>query len=289
MISLKQFASLEFPLTLRLLGLLLLGLLGLWVMLPWGDRAVGIPDLRKRKAWLGLLLFLPLGILWMVSFYKPLYAPGRYDLVSFPAYPLLLGLALCKTQRVARAGPIVAPIVALLLLLPIGSKLFGYYHAPSPGDAQATARLLHARMPEGDVVVFTGLRGNRFLYYLSRLGYRWEAGECRNAQTGRRFGCRMYPRETEQTPGVLDARRILASPEAVRADVQDFLRALPAQGGALWVVFLSGSLSQGRLVLPESDSRLVGELQRLGLEFSPVELSLGIFRFRRPLTAPSTP
>jgi hypothetical protein len=282
LIFLKQFTTMEFPLGLRLLGLLVLGLLGLWVTVPWGDQNVGVPDLGKRKAWLGLLLFLPLGLLWLGSAYKPVYVVGRYDLVAFPAYPLLLGLALSKVQRVKTVGPVVAPIVALLLLLPIGSKLFRYYQAPSAGDAEATAQVLHAGVPDGDVVVFTGLRGLPVLYYLGRLGYRWDAGECREARAGRRFGCRMYPRETEQMPGVLDARRVLASPDAVRADVQDFVGALPPRGSAVWVAFASSAFSQGRLVLPEPDVVLARELLQLGLKFSPVEVPLSIFRFRRP-------
>jgi 4-amino-4-deoxy-L-arabinose transferase-like glycosyltransferase len=280
LIFFKQFSTLEFPLGLCLLGLLGLALLGLWVAVPRGDQRIGVPDLGKRKAWLGLLLFLPLGMLWLVSFsLKPLYAVGRYDLVAFPAYPLLLGLALTKAQRVKRVGPIVAPIAALLLLLPIGSKLVRYYQAPPSNlgwDPRATAQVLHAEVADGDVVVFTGLRGFPVLYYLSRLGYRWDAGECRNVLAGRRFGCRMYP------PRQPDARRILASPDALRADVQDFLRKLPPQGSAVWVISEFNTFPQGTPHLSEPDLLLVRQLQGSGLEFSPVEMSLGIFRFHQP-------
>ena len=285
LIFLKQFTSMDFPLGLRLLGLLMLGLLGLWVAVPWGDQNLGVPGLRERKAWLGLLLFLPLGTLWLLSLFKPFYAVGRYDLVGFAGYPLLLGLALGKAQRVKTLGTVLAPIMALLLLLPIGSKLFRYYQAPPfdlGPDARATAQVLDAGVANGGIVVFTHQRGLPVLYYLGRLGYRWDAGECRDPRSGRRFGCRLYPRETEQMPGVLDTRRVLASPDAVRADVEDFVRALPPQEGAAWVVFGFGSFSRDRLILSEPDVLLVRELQRLGMELSPVNLPLGIFQFRRP-------
>ncbi len=282
MIFLKQFTRMEFPAFLRILGLVVLVLLALWVAVPWGDRDVGIPGLGKRKTWLGLALVIPLGLLWLISFsYRPLYAPGRYDLVAFPAYTLILGLALAKAQRVRSAGPVVAVLFAMLLLLPIGTKLFRYYHAPPDGDAEATAKVLHAGVADGDVVVFTGLRGTRVLYYLSRLGYEWDSRECRDARAARRFGCRMYPRETEQMPGVLDARRVLASPDAVRSDVQDYLRVLPPQGGAVWVVLQSGGYSQGRVFLPNVDALLFRELHRLGLTSLPVQGASGIFWFGR--------
>ena len=292
LIFLKQFTTLEFPLGLRLLGLLVLGLLGLWVAVPWGDQQVGVPDLGKRKAWLGLLLFLPLGTLWLGSFYKPLYAAGRYDLVAFPAYPLLLGLALRKAQRVKRVGPVVAPIVALLLLLPIGSKLFWYYQAPPVDlgldasanlglDAPATAQVLHAGVADGDVVVFTGLRGLPVLYYLSRLGDRWVAGECREEGTGRRFGCRMYPREVERLPGVFDPGWLRMSADAARVDVQDFMRMLRTQNGSLWVVFGLGKFLRGRFELPTVDFLLVQELRRLGMKELPIQGAPRILHFGR--------
>ncbi len=281
-IRMKQFSEVALPTSFRLLGVAVLAVLLLWIAIPMGDRRLEVPWLTKRKAWLASLLLAPLGVLWLVSFYRPLYVIGRYDLVAYPSYPLLLGLALAKLQRVKRIGPILAPIMTLLLLLPVGSKLFRYYEAPSTSDAEATAQVLHGSAADGDVVVFTGLRGLRVLYYLDRLGYRWEAGYCRHAETGRRFGCRMYPRETERRPAaVVDTTRVLTSPEAVHADVQDFLKALPPHGGSVLVVFESGSSSQGRLTLPKPDALLLGELQRLDLELSPVKVPLGIFRFRR--------
>jgi hypothetical protein len=86
----------------------------------------------------------------------------------------------------------------------------------------------------------------------------------------------MYP------PRQPDARRILASPDALRADVQDFLRKLPPQGSAVWVISEFNTFPQGTPHLSEPDLLLVRQLQGSGLEFSPVEMSLGIFRFHQP-------
>ncbi len=281
-IRLKQFTTLEFPGWLRLLGLVVLILLGIWVALPWGDRHFRVPCLERRKVWLGVLLLFPLGALWAVSLYKPLYLVGRYDMVAFPTYPILLGLALSKLHRVQTVGSVLAALAAGLLLVPIGVKLFLYYQAPSEGDARVTARVLHEGVADGDVVIVTGLRGLPVLYYLHRLGYRWEGRYCRDEISGRRFACRMYPRETERRPAAIDANRELLSADAVRDHVQDYLKALRPEGGDVWVAFEWSSIAGRQLALPETDLLLAKELVRLGLNASPLQGSQRVFRFRRP-------
>ncbi len=284
LIFLKQFTAMEFPVTLRFLGLSVLVLLGLWVAVPWGDRNVGVPDLGKRKAWLGSFLVVPIGMLWVVSICcKPVYASGRYDLVAFPAYLLLLGLALAKVQRAKVAGPVLAPLVAVLFLIPVGTKLILYYQAPAQGGDAAleTAEVLSASVRDGDVVVFTGYRGLPVLYHLSRLGYRWEERSCYNAAASRRFGCRMYPRESEQMPGVYDPTRLLTSADAVREEVGEFMRKLRSPGGELWVAFGGGTFSPEGISVSAEDTLLVTELERMGLKGLLVEGAPGILRFRR--------
>ena len=281
-IKLKQFTELVFPSTLRLLGLTLLLLLGLWVAVPWGDGRLGLAGLRQRKAWLALLLAFPLGVLWLVSFYRAAYVVGRHDLIAFPAYSLLLGLALCKLQRVHKAGPLMAAIVALLLAIPIGTKLSRYYGSPSKGEGRLTAEVLHAGVEDDDVVVFTGLRGFPILYYLGRLGYRWEDGYCQDPAVGRRLTCRMYPREWEQKLRGMALNRTVSLEERAREDVQEFLRALPPHRGTVWVVFDSGVLyPDGRILLPEVDALLVKEFRQAGLRALPIPGPFVMLRFRR--------
>jgi len=266
----------------RLLGLTLLLLLGLWVAVPWGDGRLGLAGLRQRKAWLALLLAFPLGVLWLVSFYRAAYVVGRHDLIAFPAYSLLLGLALCKLQRVHKAGPLLAAIVALLLAIPIGTKLSRYYGSPSKGEGRLTAEVLHAGVEDEDVVVFTGSRGFLILYYLGRLGYRWEDGYCQDPAVGWRLTCRMYPRESEQKlRGVAPARTASLGGPA-REDVQEFLRALPPHRGTVWVVFDTGILyPDGRIQLPEVDALLVEEFRQAGLRALLIPGPFVMLRFRR--------
>src|SRR5262249_48950846 len=115
------FDEVQFPAVLRWLGLGLLLLLGLWVALPWKDQAMRIPHLRQHKGWLLTQLGLPLVILWLVSFVKPLYLAGRYDLIVFPAFILLIGLSFSKLQTIGPGGQVVAGLVAVAYVLVAGT------------------------------------------------------------------------------------------------------------------------------------------------------------------------
>ena len=282
---LKQFTYLQFPHFLRILGLALLLPLGIWVLLPWGDNQLGVLRLGTRKAWLAIHLFFPLAALWLVSFITPIYVVGRYDIIAFPAYALLMGLAFAKLQRVRRIGPILAAVVALGLLIPIGTKLVLYYRtAPERNQARRIASALHRLVANGDTVVFTDLSGLPALYYLSRLGYRWEDRSCLNELAGRRFSCQLYPRESEQpyfAPAAYNPNPTLQSEHAAREDVANYLAAASGSESSLWVVFGDYRLSEGRHFMTEEDVKLTRELLRVGLKATPNIGSFGVFRFRR--------
>ena len=266
------------PAALRLIGISVLAFVGVSLAVPWGDVRVAAARLRERKAALWLMLLVPLLVLWSVSFLKPLYVVGRYDLVAFPACPLLLGLAFGKIEAVA--GRRLAWLLALALLVPVGAQLAAQYRTGGYHFYRATAQALDARVESGDLVVFTQLGGLPVLYQLHHLGYRWREGQCQNEAAGRRFGCRMFPRETEQTPAVYDPIRVKHSPQAVREDTGDFLRGL-APTGNVHVVFGKFRAGGGRLTIPPIDSRFVAELRRRGWGLASAEPDLGIARYRK--------
>ena len=283
--DLKQFTYLQFPRFPRILGLALLLPLGIWVLVPWGESRLGVPWLAKRKAWLAICLFFPLVTLWLVSFVKPIYLAGRYDIIAFPAYALLMGLAFAKLQRVRRIGPILAAVFALGLLIPIGTKLVLYYRiAPERNLARRIASALHRLVANGDTVVFTELSGLPILYQLNRLGYRWEDRSCLNDTAGRRFSCRLYPLESEQphlAPAAYHPNPTLQSEHAAREDVANYLAASSGRESGLWVVFGRYWLSEGRHFMTEEDATLVRELLRVGFKPARNIGSFGVFQFRR--------
>ena len=228
------------------------------------------------------MLLLPLVALSLISSVRPIYVVGRYDMVVFPAYALLIGLGLAKLHCVKRTGPLLVSTLAVILFIPIGTKLMLYYHAPAQHRAQQTAVALHTSVRNGDVVVFTGLRGMAVLYYLSREGYQWREGHCENPSAGRWFACRMFPLETEQAPSIYDTRRVTASLDAVNDDLNVFMKGLQGPDNKLWVVFHEVKYSQFRLLeVPEPDVFLVGQLAHRGLRPLPLwnNEAPGIFKF----------
>ena len=285
-LALKQFVM-DFPSALRLTGLTTAILLGLWVTVPWADVSLGMPRLGRRKAALCALLLGPLMLLWVASLWKPIYVAGRYDLVAFPVFPLVLGLAFAKLQSASAHRNWIVVAAALGLLVPVGVKLALYYDPPKRDahpTAVATAAALQAHAANGDVVIFTDLRGLPVLYQLSRLGYRWHDGSCQ--ADARRFACRMFPVETEATPAIYNPQRVLNDPRAAHEDAAEILSAL-APGGTVHVVFGNYAVAQSRLAVAQVESLLVAELERAGFRAIAADTALGMIHYRGAATGTS--
>jgi len=262
LIPLKQYTDLAFPYLVRLLGLAALLGLGLWVAGPWNEQALSIPYLKRKKVCVGLLVFSPLLLLWIVSFYKPVYIAGRYDFVAFPAFPLLLGLAMAKLQIAMRAVRVLSLLVSFAVLIPLGAKLVLYYEASSPRATQRIAEQIDALVANTDAVLFSNFRELPVIYYLHRLGYRWEEGYCQKETAHRRFACVELPRR-------------IAS-----ANLQGILSKLNPSETTLWVVYGHFEGSTGQIVISRGDNLLFAELQRAGLIRSHFHGQPGILEFR---------
>ena len=261
-LGLKQFHELYFPTSLRLMGLATLAGLALWVAAPWGEKALAIPWLQMRKLWLAMWLFIPLIVLWVASAHRPMYVVGRYDLIAFPAFSLVLGLALTKIQTGVKAGRVLGPLVAAFLFIPIGTKLFLYYETPAQRPAQAIATSVDTLVEEGEVVIFHGFASLPVIYALHRLGYQWEEeflgfpprqGYCRKETARRRFSCQAFP------------------PWKARSDFLDVLSQLRLPGKALWMVYGFYTGSRGRPIIHGAEGRMFNEIRRLG--FAPRSFS----------------
>jgi mannosyltransferase len=278
-INVKRFGALLMPEWLRLGGLAALALLGIWVAIPGMETQLAVPWLKKRKVWLWTLLFFPLGTLWVISFYQPVYAVGRYEIIAFPAYALLLGLALAKVQRVPKAGPLLTFIVAFYFFLPIGVKLGLYYNAPSRQLARPTAAAIDRLVKDGDVVVLTSLRANTTIYYLTRLGFQWKEGLCQNESAGRHFSCRVYSTQAAPVTPADPSIRMRAG-DVSREALQEVIRDLRPHENTLWVVLYPRVSDKGRLEFPPADSFLIEEIMRLGLKPVAVRHAPGLVYFR---------
>jgi 4-amino-4-deoxy-L-arabinose transferase-like glycosyltransferase len=269
-IPLKQYTHLEYSESLRFIGLTGLVGMAIWLAAPWREHNWGIPQLPMRKLWLGVQLLFPLFVLWFVSFYKPIYVSGRYDFVAFPAFPLLLGLAFAKVQMGTQYARILAPLTGMILVVPIGTKLFMYYKADSPRPNEEIARTIDAYASEGDVVIFSGLRRNSVIYYLHHFGFRWENDHCVSEAAGRNIFCPLFPQGAALYVTVNDAR----------GNVRDMVNGLTSKN-ALWVICGYSNVRTGKVQLESSEKRLLGELEQAGFIRSGAPWQPGILKFHQ--------
>jgi len=283
-ITLKQFDTLAYPFALRLLGICALLLVGLWVAGPWGNGGLALPLAGRRAAMLWALLLFPLMVLWTISWAKPMYVAGRYDQLALPAFPLLLGLGLGKLQAVRRFGPALAALAALGLLIPVATKLFLFYRQPAVNKEQSrlTAETLVKRVADGDLVVFTDLRGYPVAYQLHRLGYRVRDGSCESESSAKRFACQMFPRELGPLPTESDVDRVANAPDVIRADLQAYLPALGPSGHTAYIVLGAYSLAGGVFSVPRDDALLLQQMKQLGFRPVSVDTALGMVAYRKP-------
>jgi len=254
----KQFRNLDFPFWARLLGLIILSGLFVYAMLPWGDERLGISRLVRRKVCVLALLLFPLGALWVASrLVTPMYIVGRYDIIAFPAYSLLVGLSLAKIHKVPRRGVWLVGALVLLLSASIFTKLYLYYQAPAPSAGLHNARILDRVLRNGDVVVFTDPAVHVYLYYLARLGYTWHSGECRKQGADRWFYCRFFPPAAEATLHGISGTRL--SVQDTRAELEKILASIRTDAATVWII-------SGPTRTEEADAILFGQLTRLGFE-----------------------
>jgi hypothetical protein len=162
--------------------------------------------------------------------------------------------------------------VVVLLSISIATKLVLYYQPPASAPTRYNTRILDNVLKNGDVAVFTDPAVHAYLYYLSRLGYSWRAGECRNNVAGRWFYCRFFPMEAEPTLHGIGRRAL--SVQETRVELQKILASQRDDTVTVWII-------SGPTRTDEADAILFGQMMRLG--FEPVqEMSQPpFFPFRR--------
>ena len=136
-------------------------------------------------------LMIPLLIPYFFSFYQPLYVPGRYDLIVFGPFCLLLGFCFSKMPRKIFIGSLT------LFLLLSSVNLYGFYFKRSPRhENQAMAFFLKENAHPNDLIIFTGLTRLPIQYYLGKVFDQ--------------FQIEHHPADAEKTIGYYDYPKYLA-------------------------------------------------------------------------------
>jgi 4-amino-4-deoxy-L-arabinose transferase-like glycosyltransferase len=269
-ITLKQFDTLGYPQALRWLALAAAATLAAGLLLS-GREGSGA---GRRVAALAVALLTPLCALLAISVVKPIYLVGRYDMLAFPAFPLLLGLSWARLEAAGPRLRIAAAVAAAALILAVAVKLGRYYAQPPvhPENSAAAAERLARKLARDDVVLFADLRGHVVLYQLARRGWAWRGDDCVDARSETRVGCHIV------RPAALDGA-VHGDVAALRAELGG---ALDDRPGAVFVVHGTWVVgASGPMVLP-ADRALIAQLGQLGYRPVAGDWEVGITEYRRP-------
>lgn len=178
------------------------------------------PRFAARKFFL-IYLITPILILYLLSFYHPLYVAGRYDMIVFPAFCILIGTAFSKLRRA-----IFIPTIGLFLILSsINLAAFYWWHPPRQENRQM-ATLLKEKGQPGDVLLFTGFSRAPVQYYL---------GPAFSS-----FRLQTFPSDAEKNLGYFDYPRYLAGNENLPAEAMHLaagMKQVHPPPRRIWVVY----------------------------------------------------
>lgn len=233
----------------------------LWAVLPYGEGKLSGSDLGRKKTVILTLIFVPLAILWGISLARPIYIVSRYDMIAYPAFILLIGLAFAKAQQFK--GRLLIIVVACCWFSASSYILYKLKRYPADSYKKSTAQQLVDRVQSGDVVVFTGYRSYVTRYYLEQLGLTCRNWRC-SWPDGTSFRYRRYPTANEHEEAVYNDSEVRGNPQQIVREIEEFLAMREDVGSTLWIVF-RGRLSQDRMIDLRyyADKLLFDELQRL--------------------------
>jgi hypothetical protein len=173
----------------------------------------------NRKTFVFLAaLFIPLTCAFLVSLKKPVYLVGRYDIISLPAYCLVIAASIVSLNtRIKRYG-----VIAGILLLSLYS-LTPYFAAPRREDNSGIARYIAENSIDGDTIVFTGFRRASLQYYLDKISKKPE------------LRLISFPERVAKHLGIYDAETYLSNPNALNYEALTIAEKLPKNGRA-WII-----------------------------------------------------
>ncbi len=120
----------------------------------------GIYGRQKNRLFLLSYLVIPLGLAFLLSYKMPVYVSGRYDMIVFPAFCLIMAAGISRFKiRLLRW------FVAGLIILSTTIALHHYYFVYIKSNDRRVAQYLQERLDKDDVLVITELSSTPFEYY----------------------------------------------------------------------------------------------------------------------------
>ncbi|HID56808.1 TPA: hypothetical protein EYP37_09790, partial [Candidatus Poribacteria bacterium] len=122
-------------------------------------------------------LFVTLAIPMLISLKKPIYLTSRYSIAAWPAFPLLVGVGLCKLKKIG----LLAPALFFILAVSSVSLYWHYFLWVKSHDDRSIAEYIRSRAGEEDLLVFVPSWIDIPINYYLRapikgVGYPWASG-----------------------------------------------------------------------------------------------------------------
>lgn len=264
-----------------LAGMKVLGAAALLVLcLSAACAAYGSAKMRTGAAALTVLLVAPLLVLLAISFWKPVYLPGRYDLIAYPAFVLLAGLALAwlKDQIGARYGAVAAYLLCAVFLLPPGLRTLQFHGSEPVQNAEAAANYLAEQVGADDLVLMEDYRGIRTVYYLQLASYTWKNGQCENLEQEHTFTCRFLPLAMESAPAAVMRHQRAQANGALARDAAEV--AADRAYNDIFLLIKSLETTGDGLTVNRSIAPVLGALQDEGYSIAEARPGLNLLRLR---------
>jgi hypothetical protein len=207
---------------------------------------------QKRSAiFAGFLYAIAIGIPFLISLRRPMFWPGRYDIIAIPFFALLVASLLLRVPVRLRT------VFQLILACSCGFYFVRAVHAsqatdwlmtldPVPLGDRAAASAICAESAPGDFVVYTGLSRAAVGFYLQHLGCSENLKEV------------SYPDEFKEHSGWQDPERDYSSEPAIRREAESVVARARASGMRIFLLFQKDPrLSAGIVTLIERDFHIV--------------------------------
>ncbi len=124
---------------------------------------MGIIKSKKESSFLLAYFFIPLAIAFAVSFKKSLYVPGRYDLLVFSAFCLIIAFGLFNFRN-----KLIRLSLLIIIIISTSISLYQYYSTYKKSNDMLVSNYVQTHFNKGDIIVATELSIIPLRYYWSK-------------------------------------------------------------------------------------------------------------------------
>jgi 4-amino-4-deoxy-L-arabinose transferase-like glycosyltransferase len=207
-----------------------------------------------------------LGLLTASLLLTPMYVVGRYDMIAYPAFLVLVGCMmhiLLHWQRPSSAVPYRVAMAGLfsLFIAAQAYKVMAYKFTAPYGSMKPHVDAMLERIHDGDGLLIADPDATLIWYYMHAAGYNRHGDQCMGH--GKRFTCRLFPKRLEQAPASQDRYLSLYHTNRPSFNIDYFLDELTPRSSVV-LMLAHVNLKGDEIELDPVGLKLVTELVNAG-------------------------